>query len=131
MNIGEAAKEVGISAKMIRYYESIGLVLPSARSDSGYRIYRETDLHHLRFIRQARRLGFAVEDVRRLLALWQDRGRASAEVKSIALDHVRDLNRRIAEMESMRDALSHLASHCHGDQRPDCPILDGLAANEL
>jgi MerR family copper efflux transcriptional regulator len=130
MNIGEAAKEVGISAKMIRYYESIGLVMPSARSDSGYRIYRETDLHHLRFIRQARRLGFPVEDVRRLLALWQDRDRASAEVKSIALDHVKDLNRRIAEMQSMRDALAHLASHCHGDNRPDCPILDGLAANE-
>lgn len=130
MNIGEAAKEVGISAKMIRYYESIGLVMPSARSDSGYRIYRDTDLHHLRFIRQARRLGFSVEDVRRLLALWQDRGRASAEVKSIALHHVKDLNRRIAEMESMRDTLAHLASHCHGDHRPDCPILEGLAANE-
>jgi Cu(I)-responsive transcriptional regulator len=129
MNIGEAAKEVGISAKMIRYYESIGLVMPSARSDSGYRIYQNTDLHHLRFIRQARRLGFSVEDVRRLLTLWQDRSRASAEVKSIALHHVEDLNRRIAEMESMRDALTHLASHCHGDHRPDCPILEGLAAN--
>jgi MerR family copper efflux transcriptional regulator len=130
MNIGEAAKEVGISAKMIRYYESIGLVMPSARSDSGYRIYHDTDLHHLRFIRQARRLGFSVEDVRRLLTLWQDRSRASVEVKSIALHHVEDLNRRIAEMESMRDTLAHLASHCHGDQRPDCPILEGLAASE-
>jgi MerR family transcriptional regulator, copper efflux regulator len=130
MNIGQAAKTVGISAKMIRYYESIGLVAPSARTDSGYRIYRDPDLHHLRFIRQARRLGFAVEDVRRLLALWQDRGRASAEVKAIALGHVEDLNRRIAEMESMRDALAHLASHCHGDDRPDCPILERLAAGE-
>ena len=127
MNIGQAAKAVGISAKMIRYYESIGLVSPTARTESGYRVYHEHDLHHLRFIRQARRLGFPVEDVRRLLALWQDRGRASAEVKSIALGHVEDLNRRIAEMESMRDALAHLASTCHGDNRPDCPILEGLA----
>ena len=127
MNIGEAAKEVGLSAKMIRYYESIGLVSPSARTESGYRIYHEADLHQLRFIRQSRRLGFAVEDVRRLLALWQDRERASAEVKSIALSHVTDLNRRIAEMVSMRDALAHLASTCHGDNRPDCPILEGLA----
>lgn len=127
MNIGQASKAVGLSAKMIRYYESIGLVDPTTRTESGYRTYRESDLHHLRFIRQARRLGFPVEDVRRLLALWQDRGRASAEVKSIAQSHVDDLNRRIAEMASMRDALAHLASTCHGDGRPDCPILEGLA----
>lgn len=127
MNIGQAAKAAGLSAKMIRYYESIGLVTPTARTESGYRIYRDADLHHLRFIRQARRLGFAVEDVRRLLGLWQDHGRASAEVKAIALSHVADLDRRIAEMESMRDALAHLASNCHGDARPDCPILEGIA----
>ncbi len=127
MNIGQAAKTAGLSAKMIRYYESIGLVNPTARTEGGYRIYRDADLHHLRFIRQARRLGFAVEDVRRLLGLWQDHGRASAEVKAIALSHVADLNRRIAEMESMRDALAHLASTCHGDGRPDCPILEGIA----
>ncbi|RKP57540.1 Cu(I)-responsive transcriptional regulator [Pararobbsia silviterrae] len=127
MNIGQASKAVGLSAKMIRYYESIGLVHPTARTEGGYRTYRESDLHHLRFIRQARRLGFAVEDVRRLLALWQDHARASAEVKAIALAHVSDLDRRIAEMVSMRDALAHLASTCHGDARPDCPILEGLA----
>ncbi|CAM2143502.1 DNA-binding transcriptional dual regulator CueR [Pararobbsia alpina] len=127
MNIGQAAKAVGLSAKMIRYYESIGLVDPTSRTEAGYRIYREDDLHHLRFIRQARHLGFGIEDVRRLLGLWQDRERASAEVKAIALSHVDDLNRRIAEMASMRDALAHLASTCHGDGRPDCPILEGLA----
>ncbi|HTJ94443.1 MAG TPA: Cu(I)-responsive transcriptional regulator [Pararobbsia sp.] len=127
MNIGQASKAVGLSAKMIRYYESIGLLTATARTESGYRIYHEHDLHHLRFIRQARHLGFAIDDVRRLLGLWQDRARASAEVKAIALSHVDDLNRRIADMVSMRDALAHLASTCHGDGRPDCPILDGLA----
>lgn len=127
MNIGEAARASGVTAKMIRYYESVGLLNPVGRTSSGYRVYRDQEVHALRFVRQARRLGFLVEDIRKLLALWQDRSRASAEVKSIALEHVAELDRRIAELTEMRDTLSHLAKHCHGDARPDCPILDKLA----
>jgi Cu(I)-responsive transcriptional regulator len=127
MNIGEAARASGVTAKMIRYYESVGLLNPVGRTSSGYRVYRQQEIHALRFVRQARRLGFLVEDIRKLLALWQDRSRASAEVKSIALEHVAELDRRIAELAEMRDTLAHLANHCHGDERPDCPILDKLA----
>jgi MerR family transcriptional regulator, copper efflux regulator len=127
MNIGEAARASGVTAKMIRYYESVGLLNPVGRTASGYRVYGEPEVHALRFVRQARRLGFLVEDIRKLLALWHDRSRASAEVKSIALEHVAELDRRIAELTDMRDTLSHLANHCHGDARPDCPILDRLA----
>lgn len=127
MNIGEAARASGVTAKMIRYYESVGLLNSVGRTSSGYRVYRDQEVHALRFVRQARRLGFLVEDIRKLLALWQDRSRASAEVKSIALEHVAELDRRIAELTEMRDTLSHLAKHCHGDARPDCPILDKLA----
>jgi MerR family transcriptional regulator, copper efflux regulator len=128
MNIGDAARESGVTAKMIRYYESIGLLSAKARTTAGYRIYGPDEVHSLRFIRQARRLGFPVDDIRKLLALWQDRSRASAEVKWIALEHVSELDRRIAELTSMRDTLAHLAEHCHGDDRPECPILEGLAA---
>jgi MerR family transcriptional regulator, copper efflux regulator len=127
MNIGEAARATGVTAKMIRYYESVGLLNPVGRTSSGYRVYGDQEVHALRFVRQARRLGFLVDDIRKLLALWQDRSRASAEVKSIALEHVAELDRRIAELTEMRDTLSHLARHCHGDARPDCPILDKLA----
>ena len=127
MNIGEAARASGVTAKMIRYYESVGLLNPVGRTSSGYRMYGDQEVHALRFVRQARRLGFLVEDIRKLLALWHDRSRASAEVKSIALEHVSELDRRIAELTEMRDTLSHLATHCHGDARPDCPILDKLA----
>jgi MerR family transcriptional regulator, copper efflux regulator len=127
MNIGEAARASGVTAKMIRYYESVGLLNPVGRTSSGYRVYGAQEVHALRFVRQARRLGFLVEDIRKLLALWHDRSRASAEVKSIALEHVAELDRRIAELTDMRDTLSHLARHCHGDERPDCPILDRLA----
>jgi len=127
MNIGEAARASGVTAKMIRYYESVGLLAAKARTTAGYRVYGSQEVHSLRFIRQARRMGFLVADIRRLLALWQDRSRASAEVKAIALEHVADLDRRIAELTEMRDTLSHLADHCHGDERPDCPIIEGLA----
>jgi len=127
MNIGDASRESGVSAKMIRYYEQVGLLTPTRRSDSGYRIYGADEIHVLRFIRQARRLGFLVEDIRKLLALWHDRSRASAEVKAIALEHVAELDKRIAELTDMRDTLAALADHCHGDGRSECPILARLA----
>lgn len=126
--IGEAAQASGVSAKMIRYYEQIGLIPPAVRSESGYRHYGESDIHTLRFVRRARDLGFVVEDIGRLLGLWRDRGRASAEVKSLALRHVAELDRKAEEIKAMSRALAHLAAHCHGDDRPDCPIIDDLAA---
>ncbi|WP_095156078.1 Cu(I)-responsive transcriptional regulator [Pseudomonas sp. Irchel 3E13] len=128
MNIGQAAKRTGLSAKMIRYYESIGLLKPASRSDSGYRLYRQDDLHSLTFIKRSRDLGFSLEEVAKLLTLWQDRQRASADVKALASEHIADLNRRIEELVSLRDTLSELVAHCQGDDRPDCPILKDLAA---
>jgi MerR family copper efflux transcriptional regulator len=127
MNIGEAAAASGVSAKMLRYYESIGLVEPAIRTASNYRVYGEAQVHALRFIRQARDLGFSLEETATLLALWRDRSRASADVKALALAHVVDLDARIAALQAMRRTLVHLAGSCHGDERPDCPILDGLA----
>jgi MerR family copper efflux transcriptional regulator len=127
MNIGEAARASGVTAKMIRYYESVGLFEPVGRTEAGYRVYGTHEVHSLRFVRQARRLGFLVEDIRKLLALWQDRKRASSDVRAIAMQHVTELDRRINEMTEMRDTLVHLANHCHGDDRPDCPILERLA----
>lgn len=131
MNIGDAAKQTQISAKMIRYYESIGLLPESMRSDAGYRIYRDKDLHVLRFIKRARNLGFSMEQLKELLSLWQDQERASADVKAIAERHVAELQQRITELTEMRDALNHLAACCHGDQRPDCPILSGLEGSTV
>ncbi|MDD2060241.1 Cu(I)-responsive transcriptional regulator [Pseudomonas sp. GD03860] len=128
MNIGQAARRSGLSAKMIRYYESIGLLKPALRSDSGYRLYSQDDLHSLAFIKRSRDLGFSLEEVARLLTLWQDRQRASADVKALASQHIDDLNRRIEELVSLRDTLSELVAHCQGDDRPDCPILKDLAA---
>ena len=126
MNIGQAARHSGLSAKMIRYYESIGLLRPAGRSDSGYRRYGEQDLHVLAFIKRSRDLGFSLEEVGKLLALWQDRERASADVKALALAHVDELNRKIAKLSALRDTLSDLVQHCQGDHRPDCPILRDL-----
>lgn len=127
MNIGNASRESGVSAKMIRYYEQIGLLTPAKRSDAGYRLYSPDEIHALRFIRQARRLGFPVDDIRKLLALWQDRSRASAEVKSIAIDHVAELDERISELTNIRNTLADLAAHCNGEERTECPILASLA----
>lgn len=127
MNIGQAAKFSGVSAKMIRYYEQIGLIPKANRSDAGYRNYSATDAHSLRFIRRARDLGFSVEQISELLVLWLDRDRASADVKAMALSHVAGLNAKIAELQAMAQTLGHLADHCHGNDRPDCPILADLA----
>jgi MerR family copper efflux transcriptional regulator len=127
MNIGEAAKASGASAKMIRHYETLGLLKRAQRTMGGYRLYDEADIHTLRFIRRSRDLGFSMADVSRLLGLWRNRRRASAEVRRIAQAHITDLDRRIAEMQSLRGTLEHLVDHCRGDQRPDCPILDDLA----
>jgi len=126
MNIGQAARHSGLSAKMIRYYEAVGLLQPAGRTAGGYRYYESEDLHVLAFIKRARDLGFALNEVGRLLALWQDRERASAEVKALAQAHVAALEDRITEMTALRDTLAELISHCHGDQRPDCPILRDL-----
>lgn len=127
MNIGQASKASRVSAKMIRYYESIGLIPKAIRSGAGYRHYTEDDVHTLRFIRRARDLGFPVESIGRLLELWRDRERASADVKEVALSHVRELRHKIADMQAMAKALQHLADNCQGDERPHCPILDDLA----
>ena len=125
-NIGEAAALSGVSAKMIRHYESIGLIPAAARTFAGYRLYNENDVHRLRFIRRARALGFAMKEVGQLLGLWADRSRASAEVKALAKRHADELGERIAEMQAMQRTLLDLARRCHGDRRPDCPILDDL-----
>jgi len=125
MNIGEAAARSGVSAKMIRHYESIGLIAAELRAN-GYRSYGPQDVAVLRFIRHARDLAFPLEDIRKLLGLWRDRSRASAEVKRMALAHVAALEAKAVALNAVADSLRHLASHCHGDDRPDCPILDEL-----
>ncbi|MDP2242577.1 Cu(I)-responsive transcriptional regulator [Pseudomonas sp.] len=129
MNIGQAAQKTGLSAKMIRYYESIELLPAAGRSDSGYRQYSPQDLHRLAFIKRARDLGFALAEVAQLLTLWQDRQRASADVKALAAGHITELNRKIAELSSLRDTLQELVQHCQGNDRPDCPILKDLASS--
>ena len=127
MNIGQAARAAGVSAKMVRHYEGIGLLPKAGRSASNYRLYGPDDVHVLRFIRRARVLGFPIEDIRELLGLWRNKARPSAAVKKVAARHVDDLRNKIAELESMVHALEHLARHCHGDHRPACPILEDLA----
>ena len=127
MNIGQAAAGSGVSAKMIRYYESIGLIDAGSRTASGYRVYGQADLHILRFIRRARDLGFSLPRIAELMALWRDRNRASAEVKRLAEEHIAELQRKARELNDMAATLEKLAQSCHGDDRPECPILEDLA----
>ena len=131
MNIGAAAAGSGVTPKMIRHYEAIGLLRSADRRSNAYRDYGERDLHELRFIKRARRLGFSIPEIGELLALWRDRRRPSREVKRIADAHVADLESRIAEMQAMANTLRELAAACHGDDRPDCPILDDLASGSV
>jgi len=126
LDIGRASKASGVSVKMIRHYEEIGLLKKVARTYANYRVYTGNDVHTLRFIKRARTLGFSVEDIRELLSLWQNKSRPSASVKKIARQHMGALHTRIAELKSMADTLEHLVDHCHGDQRPACPILEDL-----
>lgn len=129
MNIGEAAKASGVSAKMIRHYEMIGLISRAARTEAGYREYGAPEVHTLRFIRRARDLGFSLDAIADLLALWRDRSRSSADVKQMALAHVQDLEAKIAALQDMAATLQQLADRCAGDSRPDCPILEDLQAH--
>jgi Cu(I)-responsive transcriptional regulator len=130
VGIGAAALASGVSAKMLRHYEEIGLVPPPGRTAAGYRVYRPQDIHTLRFVKRARDLGFTMPEIKNLLALWNDRRRASADVKRLATRHAAELERKIAELDAMRRTLLELAQRCHGDHRPDCPILDDLAGPE-
>jgi len=127
VNIGEAARLSGVSAKMVRHYESLGLLPRVARTDSGYRQYSEPEVHTLRFIKRARDLGFSMEEIAGLVGLWQNRRRTSAGVRKIAQKHAEDLGQRIVAMQEMQRTLQHLIHCCHGDERPECPILDELA----
>jgi len=127
MHISEAAAETGLPAKTIRYYEDIGLLARPRRAENGYRDYAEKDVHRLRFVSRARGLGFTVQECRELLTLYTDQRRESADVKAIALHRIADIDRKVAELQGLRATLAHLAERCHGDARPDCPILDDLA----
>ena len=126
-NIGEAARRSGVSAKMIRHYESLRLLKTPRRTESGYRLYDENEVHTLRFIRRSRDLGFSMKEIQQLLGLWQNRRRASSDVRRIAQEHIRDLDAKIEELQAMRRTLEQLVHTCHGDHRPDCPILEDLA----
>ena len=129
MQIGTVAEKTGVSAKAIRYYESIGLIVAAERTDSGYRVYGDHDVQTLRFIQRARGLGFSVGEVADLLALWRDSERHSAQVKALAANHVAEIDRKIVGLRGMRDTLTHLMERCHGDDRPECPILDALGTD--
>ena len=127
MNIGQAAAASGVTAKMIRHYEDMQLIPPAARTLSGYRTYSKRDVHNLRFIRRARDLGFSIRQIADLLGLWRDQSRSSAKVKALALEHIAELEEKIAQMQAMKAELERLAHCCHGDQRPECPIIERLA----
>ena len=128
VNIGAAAKATGVSAKMIRHYELINLIPSAGRTQAGYRTYAAADLHRLRFVKRARNLGFSIKEIDALLALWGDRRRSSAKVKALTQKHIGEMETRIAEIQAMKAALQHLAHQCKGDERPDCPIIEELAA---
>ena len=128
MNIGDAAKASGVSAKMIRHYESVGLFAQAVRTEAGYRQYTDKEVHTLRFIRQSRALGFSIEQIRDLLGLWHNRRRSSRQVKALAQAHIEELEAKLQELQSMKTTLEHLVHCCHGDDRPDCPILEELAS---
>ena len=127
LNIGEAARASGVSAKMIRHYEKVGLFPEASRTEAGYRQYTDREIGTLRFIRQSRDLGFSIDQIRELLGLWQDKRRPSRQVKALAQAHLQELDAKLRELGAMRATLAHLVSHCHGDDRPDCPIVDTLA----
>ncbi len=127
MNIGEAAKASGVNAKLIRHYESISIIPKASRSDSGYRIYSDADVQILAFVKRARNLGFSMKEIKKLVSLWRNKTRASADVKQLAQTHVKEMEIKIEELQTMVRALKHLSRNCHGDGRPDCPIIDGLA----
>ena len=131
MNIGQAASASGVSARMIRHYERVGLLSEAARSGAGYRQYSDRDVHTLRFIRQSRELGFSIEQIRELLALWQNRRRPSRQVKALARAHLQELEQKLRQLQAMKASLEHLVSCCSGDDWPDCPILDSLAGEPL
>jgi len=128
MNIGEAAKISGVNAKLIRHYESIGIIPKANRTDSGYRTYSEADVHVLSFVKRARTLGFSMKEIKKLISLWRNKTRASSEVKSLVLKHIEEMEQKIQELQAMVKTLKHLSKNCHGDHRPDCPILNDLAS---
>ena len=127
LNIGETAKASGVSAKMIRHYEKVGLFPEAQRTEAGYRQYTDREVSTLRFIRQSRDLGFSIDQIRELLGLWQDKRRPSRQVKALAQAHLQELDAKLEELSAMKATLAHLVNHCHGDDRPDCPIVEGLA----
>lgn len=130
MNISEAAKLSDVNSKMIRRYEELGIIPKAKRNASGYRQYSENDVHILKFVKRARELGFSMKDIKQLVGLWKNKTRTSSQVKSIALKHIEELEKKLSETQGMLKTLKHLARHCHGDQRPDCPILDELGCHK-
>jgi Cu(I)-responsive transcriptional regulator len=126
MNIGELARETGISTKLIRHYEDIGLIPKVSRTENGYRKYLEQDINYLRFVRRSRELGFSLEDIKKLMSLWKNKTRSSSQVKVLAEKHLKELDKKLKQIKDMSDSLRHLVHNCHGDQRPDCPILKKL-----
>ncbi|RHX92914.1 Cu(I)-responsive transcriptional regulator [Leptospira stimsonii] len=131
MNIGEVSKKSGVTAKQIRHYETIGLIPKARRGESGYRMYSSDDVHILQFVKRARSMGFALKEIKKLVGLWRNQSRASSDVKILALSHLKTLETKIAEMKEMADTLKDLASHCHGDHRPHCPILKSLSNEKV